>query len=137
MRDNQVMVFDLEPIEIPIKVGSKNYILCEADGAGATAYQNAQLEATELRNGKPFRMKGFANAEPLLVSYCLYELGPDGSRSNIRVPLKTIQSWPGRIQKALAAKAKEISGMAGDDDEAEDVHEKAGNLPEPTKDGSG
>lgn len=137
---SEELVFDLNPIEIPVTVGGNRYVLREASGEAQTAYMNAQMSGVDVNEeGKPIRFREAANADPLLVSYCLFRTDKDGNPVNVRVPLEKIQSWPARIQKVLIQKVKEISGMvdANDESQVEAIRGLSGNGPEPTTDGSG
>jgi hypothetical protein len=51
-----------------------------------------------------------ADAEPLLVSLCLYEVNKDGKRLG-NVSLPTVLGWPPRVVRALFDRAKQISDL--------------------------
>lgn len=118
------MSFDLTPICIAVTVGNKKYALKEASGDAAVRYRNAQLGCTELGpDGKPKKIVGIGDTEPLLVSLCLFEVTEVDAEGNIvktgaNVPVNTIRSWPARIQKALFEKIKEVSEIDKEDEEA-------------------
>ena len=112
MSDNGLDFSDLTRVEVSVTVGDKQYTLREATGDAACRYRNALLKCTELGpEGKPVRVIGMADVEPLLVSLCLF------NEQNKPVHVNTVRSWPARIQKALFEKTKEISNL---DDEEED-----------------
>lgn len=97
---------DLAPIEVPCTIGGKKYTLREASGDAACKYRNALLKATKLgTDGKPTSIDGMADAEPLLVSLCLF------TAENTAVPVQVVRSWPQRIQKRLFDEAKRISQL--------------------------
>ncbi len=103
---------DITLKEIPVQVGDKKYTLREATGDAACLYRNAMLRCTKLGpEGKPETITGIADAEPYLVSLCLFNEG------NKPVPVATIRKWPARVQTALFDKAKEISELGEDEDE--------------------
>jgi hypothetical protein len=59
-------------------------------------------------------MEGLADAEPLLVSLCLFEALRDGSGNPVserNVPLVTVKSWPNRVQKRLFDWVREKSDL--------------------------
>lgn len=98
--------FDLTPTTVPVRIAGQDYLLKEASGAVATTWRNSVFRSTKVdSNGRPSSYEGIAEAEPLLVSLCLYEA------NGKLVPIQTVKSWPARIQKALFEKAKEISGL--------------------------
>lgn len=106
-----------DPIEVPVKIGSDDYVLVEASGEAATKYRDAQIACTVLGpNGKVKGMKGIAELEPMLVSMCLHKV-VNGVREPKTVPAERIKSWPARIQKGLFKKAKDISELTEAPDE--------------------
>jgi len=126
--ETESLSFDLSLIEIPVTIGERAYILREASGDAACKYRNALLSCTDLdpNTGKPVRITGMANVEPLLVSLCLFYEDTGAS-----VPLGVIKSWPSRILKSLFEKTKDISDLGEETDEEE--LEKAIKLVEDSK----
>jgi hypothetical protein len=113
----------LTPVELPVMVQGKSYILKEASGKAATIYRNALLASMTLGpDGKPTSLRGMASVEPLLVSHCLYTTKSDGNgelKADKLVTQATIESWPSRIQKTLFAKIKEVSMLQEEASERE------------------
>jgi hypothetical protein len=102
---NESFEFSTKSIIVPVDIDGEAYELREASGEAAVRYQNSQFEHTQLGpEGKPISLRGMANSEPLLVSLCLF-------KDEKPVPLKTITSWPAKLQRKLAAKIKEISEL--------------------------
>lgn len=101
---------DLKLIEVPVTIEGKKYTLRETDGEASVTYDNALLDSGVLGpDGKTTRYLGLANRQPLLVSLCLFD------ESGERVPEAVVRSWPGRVQKRLFAKAREISRLDDED----------------------
>jgi hypothetical protein len=98
----------LQPVEEPIKILGKDYIVREASEAAATSWRNHSIAATKIDDGKTVGFSGLADAEPLLVSLCLFENNGHGM---IGVPLETVLAWPSRIVTPLYNYIKEISGL--------------------------
>lgn len=131
---------DLQPIEEPVLIAGGKYVLREASGGGANAYQNAQMSVMEFGDsGKCKRVTGLADSEPLLVSRCLFkadvdeeghfQFNNDGSfKRGASVKVGTIESWPHRIQKALHKRAKEISDLQVEEDTKESLGEEQADL---------
>ena len=113
--------FDLSVREVPVGILGKRYLLREASEGAAARYRNAMLKATKLGpDGKPISLDGMADAAPLLVSLCLFEVYEHQGVSKDRpVLLSTVVSWPSRVVKPLFEKAKEISEL--DEDETEET----------------
>lgn len=109
---------DLTPIEIPVSIGKKSYTLREASAGAACRYRNFMLSCGKLGpDGKPISLGDMQDAEPLLVSLCLFESNEDGKE--IPVSLPAVRSWRHRIVSDLYRKAKEISGLDRPDTEDE------------------
>jgi hypothetical protein len=105
---------DLAPVEVEVKVKGKKYILREATGHAAAQYRNAALKAAKMVDGKVVGMDGLADAEPLLVSLCLYELEDLGNGKPPRerpVPVQVVRGWPARLVTALFTKVRDISDL--------------------------
>ena len=106
---------DLTPIERPVSIGQKKYILREASEGAACQYRNATLKGARMADGKIVGMDGVADAEPLLVSLCLHPVGPndkirlDTSGNPVPTDLRIIRAWPPRVVRALFDTLKEIS----------------------------
>lgn len=101
---NESMNFDLTVAEIPVTIGGRSYILREADGEATVKYENARLRYTEVQGDRVVAVDGMSNTQPLLVSLCLFD-----AETGKPVPEDTIRKWPGRVQKSLFERAKEIS----------------------------
>lgn len=104
---------DITSVEVPVSIGGKKYVLREADGDAACKYRNALLRSTKLGpDGRPSSIDGMADAEPLLVSLCLFEVYDDKGQEKRRLVLpSTIRSWPARVLKALFKKVRDISDL--------------------------
>lgn len=113
----------LEEIEIPVKIKGKDgkvreYILREASGEAVVQYRNAMFQRTTLGpEGKPTKLQGFGDVEPLLVSLCLFETTANGTERN--VPVTVVKAFPGRVQKKLYETALDISDLREEDTIAE------------------
>lgn len=131
MADELLAFDDLTLQEVPVSIGGKRYILREASGEVACRYRNRMLESTEFGgDGKPMKVKGMGDLEPLLVSLCLWE-ADDAGKPARPVPESVIRAWPSRVVKRLFAKAKAISDLG---EEATQDAPKEG--PNSTGDGS-
>lgn len=120
-----------KPVEVPVTIEGKRYVLREASGDAGCRYRNYLLDNTEFEEGKPKRTRGMANLEPLLVSLCLFELviGPDGDvKGEKPVNIATVRSWPSHIQKTLYTRAKAISGLNETEETVEDLEKKLAKL---------
>jgi hypothetical protein len=101
--------FDLTLREVPVKLGGRRYVLREATAAGACQYRNAVLRSTRLGpDGKPEYVDGLADAGPVLVAACLFELDGDGLRP---VSLATVRAMPARVQELLFKRAQRLSEL--------------------------
>lgn len=84
----------------------KHYTLEEATGKAATDHRNDIMASSTFGpDGRVTGVRNLASVEAKFVAACLW----DEKRRNPSVTL--VQSWPARVQKALYAKAQELSSM--------------------------
>ncbi len=110
---------DLTPAVVPVRLGGEDYVLREASGAVAVMYRNKQLAATRIKDGKFDGVGNAADAEPYLVSLCLFKL-VDGVEHAVRE--STVRAWRQSVQTVLFERVKRISGM--DEEETEESLER-------------
>lgn len=124
----QEIDFDtVEPITIDVKVSGQWYVLREGSGDAVAKFKNKLMKcARTMPDGKQ-TFDGLGDMEAYLISLCLYET-EGGQKGVIKVdkskkdPVEVlvsefkIRSWPGRVQKELFKKAKEITPI--EDEEA-------------------
>lgn len=118
---------DLEPKQAPVYVGSKVYALREPSEAAAVAYRNVITSAVKIIDGEVASIGAVGDAEPTLVSRCLYRATADGkvpldshgmADDRHLVPVSWIKSWPASLVKQIFDRAKAMSpGLV--DDQAE------------------
>lgn len=110
----EVVEENIVPVEVPVDIGPTRYILVEADEATACAHQNALFKAAKFNtDGKPTGLgDGMAEAEPILVSGCLFELYQhQGGTKRRPVTLIEVKSWLHRVVKPIYDKARKISKL--------------------------
>lgn len=110
--------FDLTPVEVPVTIGGKAYVLREASEAAACTWKNTAISKARVRDGKVESLGNLADQQPLLVSLCLFESGEPGKEKP--VSLQTVKSWPSRVVSALFDRAKAMSKL-GEDETPETV----------------
>jgi len=125
---NGQLIFDNPfPTEVPVIIGTEQFILREADETASCKYHNAIYRSSTLvgegEDRKLVPGDGFADVEPILVAACLYRTTKEGQRGPL-VPYEEIMTWRADIVSKLFDKAKAIShiGTPGE-------KEKAKNLP--------
>lgn len=132
---------DLQPQSIPVPIGKECYRLFEASGDAARVYRNSVLRSTKLGpDGKPVSVEGLADAEPLLVSKCLYKADGDfnvptdgngwPTDPTKLVHQNVIMRWPQRVQKGLYDWVMRVSGLNDAPKDGEETQAK--NLLEAT-----
>lgn len=118
--------YDVDTIEIPVelksKKGIKHFVLCEASEPAAARYTNAQIKATKMvesaDGSKIGTVDGLSDTEALLISLCLFEVTAEGGRKSVdQAYIKG--NIPHRVCKDLFANAEEISGLSGEQTEAQ------------------
>lgn len=65
---------DLPPTETVVKYRGEEFVLTEASADAATKYKNASMKAAKMDDAKVVGVDGLADADPLLVSLCLFKL---------------------------------------------------------------
>jgi hypothetical protein len=97
----------LEIREIQVTgIDKKVYVLREADGKTVTEHRNAIMSSTQFGpDGKVVGIKSLASVEAKFVASCMW------NEQNNHPTTALIQSWPGRVQKELYEKAKELSDI--------------------------
>lgn len=115
MSSIEEMKFDLSFIEIPVNISGTKYILREASSDIASKYRKFIMD--QKRSDGDGYKSGLADAEPLLVSMCLF------TEEGKSVPVETIKKWPERIQKQLFFKARDMSALneTGNSEEDSDL----------------
>jgi hypothetical protein len=117
-------IADLTPKEIPVTYQGIKYVLVEATTDAGARWRNELMRSTKLSaEGKPLFIDGMANADPFLVSLCLFEVTPQGKVS-MEKKLSTIRKWPDRITMKLAKVVKQISNLSEGGDETEEGIQK-------------
>lgn len=109
---------DITPQERPVNIGGRRYLVREASEGVATRYRNAVMRAGKMADGVVVGIEGLADAEPLLVSLCMFEVmtgNGDGQEPYRPVLLKTVRDWPARVVKPIFEWIKLVSAL----DEAE------------------
>jgi hypothetical protein len=118
------LVFDSVDLrQVPVQVGRQEYVLREANGAGARAYRNAMLRGARLGpDGKPVSIEGMADGELVLVQHCLVD------KQGRQLHMQVLAGWPSRVLKALFQKAQEISDLVERDDSEGGLVKREGAL---------
>jgi hypothetical protein len=117
------MVFDgPEVIEVPVTIFGKRYVLREANSEVSAKYKNTILKATKLSDdgGSQTFKDGYAEAALVLVAGCLFEKYEHPQQGTLERPvsLQQVKALPNRVFAPLFDKAKEISRLEVQNDEA-------------------
>jgi hypothetical protein len=111
---------DLAPMQIPVKIDGKKYVLREATADAVDRYRAAETQGAEVTQSSDGQMTvrktgDTRGADTLLVSLCLCQVNGDGSirldtnGDPATVPLRTVKGWPDRYVRPLFDKIREIS----------------------------
>lgn len=103
--------FDLTPKTKRVRIDSKWYELREASAGAVVQYRNLISTKTYRDENDQLRSEGMADAEPYLISMCLFGPEIQGNEPITwpAVPVKTVKVWPNRIQRVLFDWIKENS----------------------------
>lgn len=101
------MNLSIIPVEEPISIDDRRYVLKELDGEGSIIWRTARHSkyVRDSVNGEIIDIKSEADLDSLLISLCLYDT------SGHRVSLETIKTWPQRVINVLAEKSVKISQL--------------------------
>ena len=110
---------DLEPVSICFDWKGKKYVLREASEDAAAKYRNAVQRSFRMnQEGSVVAMDGNADTQSLLVSLCVFELNPQGSKApEGPVSVGWVRSLPHKMVKRLFEKAERISELSEGDEE--------------------
>ncbi len=116
---------------VDVKIGKNEYTLEEASGDAKCIYQNAMTKGVTLNSaGKPEKISGLADADPLLVSHCLFD------STGKHVSVMFVRKLPDRIMEALVDEVKKMSNMLDTKDGEKDAEDLAKNEQESKVTGS-
>lgn len=108
-----------EPIIVPVTYKGKRYVLKEASEAAAVAYRNAQLKGARYdKDGNPIGNVSIAEAEPVLVQHCVFEVYGSDDRQR-PVLMSQVLDWHPKFVRQLFERVKAISQI--DDDVTEET----------------
>ena len=114
-----------------VKIGDKEYTLEEASGDAKCVYQNAMTKGVTLNSdGKPEKISSLADADPLLLSHCLFD------NTGKHVSVMFVRGLPDRIMEALVTEVKKMSNMLDTKDGEKDAADLAKNEQESKESGS-
>lgn len=112
------LVFEsIEPVEVPVTLGGKRYVLREAPGSVAADWRNAQYRAAQAVRGPDGEYRGpgeIGGTDAILVGGCLFpEADTHGIPTRLLPPVGTefALALPARILRPLFETAKEISHL--------------------------
>lgn len=105
---------DLSPVEVKVTLNGQPHVLVEPSEHAVTKWRGVAISAAKLSDGKVSGIgSSMADAEPLLVSLCLFHITESG---RIPVPEAVVRGWPHRVVDTLFKRIKQIGGL----DDAED-----------------
>jgi len=126
------LVFETDTlIEIPVRIGTRKFVLREADGETGVAYVNRQMNSMKVKDGKVSGLGNVAELGPFLLSRCLWEVIDGGEQL---VSEQEIKTWKHTVVTKLIERCKKISDI--DQRDEEDAVELAKNAQAGSPDGS-
>lgn len=135
-KNTESMEFEEQELaEVLVKIGSRQYILQEANGDVVVQHRNAVLAYTKYTSeGSIASLSGIASAEPLLISKCLYTTvpvdkdKPEGPVVKGKLAgLEFVNNLRHKTMKKLFNRLKEISDM-NDDESLEALKQQRDDL---------
>ena len=127
----EIIADEPKPITVPVRVGGKvKYFLAEASADAAKQFRNTAVRGSSMADGVISMGGHVADAEPILLSLCLFYATPDGQMpidhkgdfdSRKLVPMSVIRSWPSRFVEPLYERIKKISKLTMEPDTVETI----------------
>lgn len=118
--DNSLTFDDQAPVEIPVTIGKRRFILREADTAVYTRYRDGmQKEITVDPETKRISAGAATKAQIQAIAMSLTELrvNGDAKTQHVKVSVDTVMKFKPAVTKAIFAKLCEISpGLSVDED---------------------
>jgi len=113
---DELVFDDLEPVEVPVTIGKRKYVLREASEGAAVKFRNVSMRGARMdTESKVVTLGEVAEAEPVLVAACLCPVDGTGKvrydpgGNPITCTLQQVLAMRPSTVKALFAKVKEIS----------------------------
>lgn len=128
-----IVIDDPSPKHVEVTISGKRYHLLEATVDAATRYRNLAIKSARMTDGKITGVEGIADAEPNLISNCLFELNAEGKRVGT-VSERIIRGWANHIQKLLFDRIKSISDGLVDKPSAKELKKQIKQLQDQLKD---
>jgi hypothetical protein len=112
----EVLEFDLDCQEQPVKIAGEDYVLVELNGKQRDKWlTNIGNRRKTDKKGNPIGGFNFDGMQAALVTECLFKVAADGTRTG--VPIETIQRWPAKVSGGLFDAARGLSGLDEDDEQ--------------------
>ncbi len=107
---DEIEDISLDAKVIDITLNKKPHVVVSADSEAAIEYRNVMLKYVMVK-GESFegKLQGLAEAEPFLVSKCVFLIDAEGAR--VPISLETVKKWPNQAVKRLFTLIKGISDL--------------------------
>jgi hypothetical protein len=125
---------DLIPHEEEFSIGERSFLLREADEAAVVKWRNLQIKSSRMDGTGKIVIGEVADANPFLVSLCLFEKKPDkeGNLQLSKVSKDEITKWPSKVVSKIFDRLMVISDLKAEETE-ESITKQIGQLSEKLK----
>lgn len=123
---SEPMVFEVnDPIEVPVKIGNKDYLLKQVNAGGVVIYKNQAAAGMILDSSGNLKGLKVGELDPLAVHLSLYYNDLSfGKLNGSRVPLSEVNAFDPKIVAKLAERARLISNMEEESGDTIEILEK-------------
>jgi len=129
---------DLRPASVPVnnipRAPNRKFVLKEASTEAARRYRNAAMKAAKMQDAKVVGVEGLADADPLLVSLCLFEINDkvtvNGQPQLVATSPQLVASLEHRVTKRLAEWVRFHSDLKEEPQTEEALEKEIGKLNE-------
>lgn len=125
---------DLIPHEEEFTIGERSFLLREADEAAVVKWRNVQIKSSRMDGTGKIVIGEVADANPYLVSLCLFEkkVDKEGKPFLHPVPKEEIKKWPAKVVSKIFDRLMLISDLKAEETE-ESLTKHIGELSEKLK----
>ncbi len=110
--DTDAMVFEnLAPVRVPITIGTKQYVLQEADEGQVLSWRNAGMRGMKVVKGDVVGFHNVADSDAELLRSCLFEVNARGDGKDGPVAIGFIRGMKHTVFDPIFTRLKKISGL--------------------------
>lgn len=123
MPDEPLKFESIELRELPVTLGSVEYVLREPDAEAGAFYEDAMIGSIVMQNGKPVSVHNVSQRNLGLLARCLYLKGAT-RENNTLAGERFVNTLPRNVADTLVHKVKELGGIQDDNAASAQIEEQ-------------